>query len=53
MAVRQYRDQGYIAPVPALCTAEAAALRARLEACEASAGALTGPLRQKSHLRFT
>jgi non-haem Fe2+, alpha-ketoglutarate-dependent halogenase len=39
--------------VPALSTAEAAALRARLEEYEASAGALSGPLRQKSHLLFT
>src|SRR5271163_864975 len=52
-AVRRYQDQGYIAPVPALSTAEAAALRARLEEYEASAGALSGPLRQKSHLLFT
>ena len=39
--------------MPALSTAEAAALRARLEEYEASAGALSGPLRQKSHLLFT
>src|SRR5580698_11604475 len=52
-AVRRYQDQGYIAPVPALSTAEAAALRTRLEEYEASAGALSGPLRQKSHLLFT
>src|SRR5271168_4019796 len=51
--VRRYQDQGYIAPVPALSTAEAAALRARLEEYEASAGVLAGPLRQKSHLLFT
>jgi hypothetical protein len=51
--VRQYRDQGYTAPVPALSTHEAATLRARLEAYEASAGALQGPLRHKSHLLFT
>ncbi len=51
--MRRYQDQGYIAPVPALSTAEAADLRARLEAYEASAGALAGPLRQKSHLLFT
>jgi chlorinating enzyme len=52
-AVRQYRDQGYIAPVPALSTAEAAELRARLEAYEAGADGLKGPLRHKSHLLFT
>jgi len=39
--------------VPALTTAEAAALRARLEAYEANAGALAGPLRHKPHLLFT
>jgi non-haem Fe2+, alpha-ketoglutarate-dependent halogenase len=52
-AVRQYREQGYIAPVPALTTAEAAALRAKLEDYEATAGGLAGPLRQKPHLLFT
>jgi non-heme Fe2+,alpha-ketoglutarate-dependent halogenase len=52
-AVRQYRDQGYIAPVPALSTAEAARLRARLEDYEAGADGLKGPLRHKSHLLFT
>ena len=41
------------APVPALSTAEAGALRARLEAFEAGAGALAGKLRHKSHLLFT
>jgi non-heme Fe2+,alpha-ketoglutarate-dependent halogenase len=51
--VRRYRDQGYIASVSALSTAEAGALRARLEEYEASAGALAGPLRQKPHLLFT
>src|SRR5580658_4182025 len=49
-AIRQYQDQGYIAPVPALSTTEAAVLRGRLEAYEGSAGALAGPLRQKTHL---
>lgn len=39
--------------MPALSTTEAAALRARLEAYEASAGDLKGPLRHKSHLLFT
>jgi non-heme Fe2+,alpha-ketoglutarate-dependent halogenase len=51
-AIRQYQDQGYIAPVPALSTTEAAVLRGRLEAYEGSAGALAGPLRQKTHLLF-
>jgi hypothetical protein len=52
-AVRQYRDAGYYAPVRALPTAEANALRARLETFEGSAGPLIGKLRQKSHLLFT
>src|SRR5579872_334608 len=52
-AVQQYREQGYIAPVPALSRAEAAGLRAHLEAYEAGVGVLAGPLRHKSHLLFT
>ena len=52
-AVRQYRDLGYCAPVPALSTAEAVTLRARLETFEAGAGVLSGKLRHKPHLLFT
>src|SRR6202046_5282320 len=52
-AVRQYREAGYVAPVRALSTAEAGALRARLEAFEGGAGILAGKLRHKSHLLFT
>jgi non-heme Fe2+,alpha-ketoglutarate-dependent halogenase len=52
-AVRQYQEQGYYAPVRAVSSADAATLRARLEAHEATAGRLAGPLRQKSHLLFT
>jgi non-haem Fe2+, alpha-ketoglutarate-dependent halogenase len=51
--VRQYRDQGYFAPIPALPRAEADRLRGRLEAFEAGAGPLAGKLRHKSHLLFT
>jgi hypothetical protein len=51
--VRQYREAGYYAPIRVLPTAEAGALRARLEAFEAGAGPLAGKLRQKSHLLFT
>lgn len=51
--VRQYQDDGYYAPVRALSTAEAAALRSHLEDYEATAGRLAGTLRQKSHLLFT
>ena len=52
-AVRQYGEAGYYAPLRAVSTEEAGALRARLEAFEAGAGPLAGKLRQKSHLLFT
>ena len=52
-AVRQYRDQGYFAPISALPRAEADRLRGRLEEFEAGAGPLAGKLRHKSHLLFT
>jgi ectoine hydroxylase-related dioxygenase (phytanoyl-CoA dioxygenase family) len=52
-AIQQYQQQGYYAPVPALSTAEAEAARARLEAYEAGADGMKGPLRHKSHLLFT
>ncbi len=52
-AVRQYREQGYYAPVRVMSSADAAALRRSLEEYEAGAGILAGPLRHKSHLLFT
>jgi chlorinating enzyme len=52
-AIRQFQEQGYYAPVPALRGAEAAAVRRHLEQYEAGAGGLKGPLRHKSHLLFT
>ena len=52
-AVRQYNEFGYYAPVPALTTAEAGAIRDKLERFEADAGVLAGKLRHKSHLLFT
>ena len=52
-AVAQYRQQGWYAPVSVLTPAEAASLRGKLEAYEAMAGGLQGPLRHKSHLLFT
>jgi hypothetical protein len=52
-AIRQYREQGYYAPIRVLQRAEADDLRARLEAFEAGAGILAGKLRHKSHLLFT
>lgn len=51
-AARQYRDDGYYAPVRVLSTEEARALRRHLETHEARAGRLGGALRQKSHLLF-
>jgi len=52
-AVRQYQEQGYYAPVRVLSTAEAGAMRARLEAFEGGGGPIAGKLRHKSHLLFT
>jgi non-heme Fe2+,alpha-ketoglutarate-dependent halogenase len=52
-AVQQYREDGYLAPVRVLSTADAADIRTKLEAFEAEAGPLSGKLRQKSHLLFT
>ena len=53
-AIAQYREAGWYAPLPVLSTAEAAALRARLEAHERAAGApLSGAMRHKCHLLFT
>ena len=52
-AVEHYAAQGYYAPVPVLSTAEAAALRGKLEAFEGGGGPMAGKLRHKSHLLFT
>ena len=52
-AARHYHEQGYVVPIPALTRAEAADLRGKLQAYEAGAGVLAGPLRHKSHLLFT
>src|SRR5690349_9152323 len=52
-AVQQYQETGYCAPIRVLSTAEAAALRGRLETFESGTGPLAGTLRQKSHLLFT
>ena len=52
-AVEQYNREGWYAPVPVLSSAEAAAIRGKLEAFEAEAGGLKGPLRHKTHLLFT
>ncbi len=52
-AIRQYREQGYYAPVRALSTREAAEVRRHLEEYEQVHGAVAGPLRHKTHLVFT
>ena len=51
--VERYNREGWYAPVPVLSSAEAAAIRGKLEAFEAEAGGLKGPLRHKTHLLFT
>ena len=52
--IAQYRDEGYVFPVPALSPDEAAAARALLEEHEAELGMPIGPLeRSKAHLLFT
>lgn len=51
--VRQYRDHGWLSPVPVLSAAEAAAARAKLEAHEATLGhPLDRSERSKCHLLF-
>lgn len=50
--VRRYRETGYLSPIRVLPTADANAIRAKLESFEAGAGPLAGKLRQKSHLLF-
>jgi non-heme Fe2+,alpha-ketoglutarate-dependent halogenase len=52
-AIRRYHEYGYYAPLRAITPAQAAAIRSKLEAYEASAGGLKGHLRHKSHLLFT
>jgi non-heme Fe2+,alpha-ketoglutarate-dependent halogenase len=52
-AARQYRELGYVAPVPVLTREEARELRRKLETFETSAGAIQRATRHKSHLLFT
>ena len=52
-AVQQYRARGYYAPITVLSRVEAAGLRHRLEAFEATGGAMQGAVRHKPHLLFT
>ena len=51
--IRQFRDRGYVFPVPALEPGEAGALRDRLQAFEAGQGGKLEPAqRSKCHLLF-
>ena len=51
--IARYREAGYLAPIRVIGEAEAAGLRAALEAVEARMGGpLRGDLRHKSHLLF-
>src|ERR1700686_1965459 len=51
--IAQYRDAGYLAPIPIMDEATALAIRAELEAVEARMGGpLRGDLRHKTHLLF-
>jgi non-heme Fe2+,alpha-ketoglutarate-dependent halogenase len=52
-AIRQYREQGYYAPIRVMSRQDAGALRGKLESFEAGAGVMAGKLRHKSHLLFT
>jgi non-haem Fe2+, alpha-ketoglutarate-dependent halogenase len=52
-AIRHYREHGYYSPVRVLSAAEAAEVRRHLEEYERAGGALSGPLRHKTHLLFT
>jgi len=52
-ALRQFDEQGFYAPIPAISSAEAAALRGKLESHERQHGRLKGPMRHKTHLLFT
>ncbi len=52
-AAEQFETQGFYAPIRAISTADAAALRRQLEAHERQHGRLKGPMRHKTHLLFT
>jgi non-haem Fe2+, alpha-ketoglutarate-dependent halogenase len=52
--IRQYHDQGYLAPIGVLSPERAAHYRRRLEAAEtANGGPFQGAMKQKPHLLFT
>jgi non-heme Fe2+,alpha-ketoglutarate-dependent halogenase len=52
-ALHLYQERGYYAPIRAISTADAARMRAKLEAFEAVNPGRSAPLRNKSHLVFT
>jgi non-haem Fe2+, alpha-ketoglutarate-dependent halogenase len=52
-AVHQYRQSGYVSPIPVMSPAQADAYRGKLEAAEASGRLPAGALRTKSHLLLT
>ena len=52
--IRDYREQGYLAPIRVFSPERAAAYRAKLEAAEAAnGGPFRGTMKQKPHLLFT
>ena len=51
--IRQYQDQGYLFPIPALSPAAAADYRRRLESAEAQGEEIRKLLRNKPHLLLT
>jgi ectoine hydroxylase-related dioxygenase (phytanoyl-CoA dioxygenase family) len=51
--IRQYHEQGYLFPLPALSPGAALAYRRRLEGFEAQGGSAMEGLRHKPHLLFT
>ena len=52
--IRQYHEQGYLAPIRVLSPERAAAYRQKLEAAEAAnGGPFKGAMKQKPHLLFT
>ena len=52
-SVKQFRTQGYLAPIDALSSSEARDIRTKLEAYEAVSGVLAGPRSNSPHLLFT
>ncbi len=51
--IQHYQTQGFVAPIRAISTAEAAQLREQVEAAEAGRIAVTPYFRNKTHLAFT